>query len=268
MPESFYGLSGYYYKPWALFWPAAGLATAVFLSGLVQNVRFWLSAASSGLHRPLEARFTRRALWWEVLLQRQLFRQSRLRWALHVAMYWGCGLLFLLTAWEALLVHVLPPSALRAFFLGGAGRSWIGLWGDAAGLLVLLGSLGALLRRYLLRPPELAAGAEDLVAPWLLLCVSLSGFLLEGARLAALPAGTPADWSFAGLAVRPAFAVPAPWLLTLLWTMHAFLSLALLAYLPYGKLRHIFATPWELVLNASQDAWREDLYRGPSAAAR
>jgi hypothetical protein len=56
---------------------------------------------------------------------------------------------------------------------------------DSMGVLFLLGLIAALLRRYGLRTPHLTWKPLDLLLPAWLLLIGLSGFVVEGARLAA-----------------------------------------------------------------------------------
>jgi nitrate reductase gamma subunit len=79
----------------------------------------------------------------------------------------------------------------------------------------------------------------------------LVGFSLEGARI--LVTGIPpekAAYSFVGFLLSRLFAMfPADWptAYVYLWYAHAVLGALLVAYLPYGKLKHIFVTPLSLV---------------------
>ena len=59
---------------------------------------------------------------------------------------------------------------------------------------------GLCVRRYLLRPAGLETKRDDALMHGLLLAILLTGFVIEGARMAATELGTPlAAWSPVGL---------------------------------------------------------------------
>ena len=68
---------------------------------------------------------------------------------------------------------------------------------EMGGLLLIAGIIWALVRRYIQRVPRLEHRLEDAVVPIGLLIVALSGFLLEGWRLATQKPPW-AHWSFVG----------------------------------------------------------------------
>ena len=68
-------------------------------------------------------------------------------------------------------------------------------WGIAA--LLMLG--GLLVRRYLLRPEGLVTKGDDALMHFLLFAILITGFVIEGARMAVTEMGTPlAGWSPVG----------------------------------------------------------------------
>jgi hypothetical protein len=77
--------------------------------------------------------------------------------------------------------------------------------------------------------------------------LTLSGFLLEGLRLAIAP---PAPYSAEPLL---------PWL-TALWTVHGLSGVALIVILPHSKLMHSLLAPLVIALNARNEHARKDLY--------
>jgi Fe-S oxidoreductase len=114
---------------------------------------------------------------------------------------------------------------------------------EIGGLMLLAGILWALVRRYLQRVSRLERRLEDAVVPLWLLTVVLSGFVLEGLRLAdQRPAWE--HWSFAGAWVA-SFISPGPAESTYpyLWWGHALISLGFIAVIPFTKLFHILGAP-------------------------
>jgi Fe-S oxidoreductase/nitrate reductase gamma subunit len=121
--------------------------------------------------------------------------------------------------------------------------------GDALGLMLMIGLVWALIRRYLQRVPRLERRVEDLTVVVLLFVVVLSGFVVEGIRLASQRPEW-ATWSFAGHWVSLLFTKPqsAQSIYPYLWWAHALLSLGLIAYIPFCKLFHILAAPVSIYL--------------------
>ncbi|MEK6816664.1 MAG: hypothetical protein AABY09_03555, partial [Nanoarchaeota archaeon] len=177
-------------------------------------------------------------LFSQGLLQAHLFRESRLRWAMSVALAWG---------------------AIELFFVGSLGNMgqeyglfslskdepWFALVNDIGGAMLLLGVLLAALRRYVLRERQLPFAWDDgIVLAW----------------RAPGGGGGAAGYSFMGntlargLEGLGATGAAEPYL----WWAHAGVSLGLLAYLPYSKLFHIFLGPLSLLARGRGLASKED----------
>jgi nitrate reductase gamma subunit len=233
-----------YPKPWLLFWPAGALALTALAVGLAQRWRGW----SRGLAVPSPARARRgrvAGLWVvEVFGQRQLRRLSPLRWAAHGGIFWGFLSLVLLSTFHVgLSLFSFLGSDGAAWFLRGAGRALLKGWGDTFGLVLLAGLLLALARRAARRPAAADSPESDLPLLLFLLGMTLSGFLLE--------------WLRSGASGVPAAALR-PWL-TALWTVHGLAGVALVAWVPRGRLLHGLLAPLVIALNARAEHARKDL---------
>lgn len=117
---------------------------------------------------------------------------------------------------------------------------------DIFGLLAIIGILMAMVKRYLFKPARLNTSIYDGVIFTALLAILITGFLLEGLRIA----GTNdpwALWSPVGYAVSLLFAsmsqVQLEFWHGLLWWSHMFLAFGTVAYIPYSKLMHMFSAP-------------------------
>ncbi len=118
---------------------------------------------------------------------------------------------------------------------------------DLAGLLAILMLGGLLVRRYLFTPEGLITKRDDALMHGLLLAILVTGFVIEGARMAVTELGTPlAGWSPVGMAVATLIqGLGEPGLKTLhvgLWWLHLLLALGFIAAIPYSKFRHIVTT--------------------------
>ncbi len=118
---------------------------------------------------------------------------------------------------------------------------------DVFGLLALIGLLMAFCRRFFFKPERLDNTWRDAVTVPLLVVILVTGFSLEGLRIAAT--GDPwADWSPVGLMASKLFTIVLPMeglrpLHAALWWFHLALVFSLFAWLPYSKLLHLFTAP-------------------------
>ena len=134
---------------------------------------------------------------------------------------------------------------------------------DFTGVMVLAGCLLALVWRVRVQgTPE--QKFSDTPTTLFLLFVVLTGFVVEGLRLAPALGDGAATASFAGVAFAHALrgaglASPAPY--ESLWLVHALAALAFIAYVPLRRLVHTCATPIGRLMN-SQKALLANKKRG------
>jgi len=168
--------------------------------------------------------------------------------AAHAGFFWGFALLFVGTLLIMLQADLLGP-LFGVNLLQGAFYQLFSLTLDLAGLAALLMLGGLLVRRFVLRPEGLQTTADDYLLHGLLFAILLTGFAIEGARMAAteLPYNPAlAVWSPVGkLVAHGLLGLSAGALVALhqgLWWLHLLLALALIAAIPFTKLRHILTT--------------------------
>ncbi|MDW7672965.1 MAG: heterodisulfide reductase-related iron-sulfur binding cluster [Bacillota bacterium] len=118
---------------------------------------------------------------------------------------------------------------------------------DLAGFLAIIGILMALYRRYIKKPTGLDNQKEDAVALGLILIILLSGFFLEGLRLAANPVSwmgwTPIGAIFAAIFTALIGNVDTMKSLhQVVWWFHMSMAFSFIAYIPYSKLFHIISS--------------------------
>jgi nitrate reductase gamma subunit/ferredoxin len=120
---------------------------------------------------------------------------------------------------------------------------------DLAGLVAIVMLLGLWVRRYLLRPAGLENSRDDALMHGLLFAILLSGFVIEGARMAVteLPHNRDlAAWSPVGLVFAQALGALGEESLRSLhqgmWWLHFVLVIGFICAIPFTKFRHIFTT--------------------------
>jgi nitrate reductase gamma subunit len=246
----------------ALFHGLSALALAVFAWGVFERVRFWLrpelrgnpggirwgramSLVVQGI-RHLRRPSTLRALFWNGLVQSQLWRESRQRWLMHVSLSWSFAGLFVIGSGGNFLLDLGVPLT--------KDDHWFAATNDFLGLTLLLGVATALQRRFLSPKPHVRTVFEDTAILAFLAFLALSGYLVEAARY--LKEGTPdsaAAYAFLGYPLsRVLEPLGADWsrAYDAFWWLHASSGLALVAYLPYSKLFHMFASPTNIAVSA------------------
>jgi Fe-S oxidoreductase/nitrate reductase gamma subunit len=164
----------------------------------------------------------------------------------HGLFFWGFLLLFIGTCLIGLQADFTDP-LFGLKFLKGRFYLLFSLVLDIAGAVAICMLAGLFVRRYLLKPAGLETRREDALIHGLLMVILVTGFIIEGARMAATELGTDlAYWSPVGLLFAKALtgigesaqrALHAG-----LWWLHLLLALGFVAILPFTKLRHILTT--------------------------
>jgi len=193
-----------------------------------------------------------RSLFWDVFLQRRLYRQSHKRWIIHALIFypfvfrffWGlialCGSLWK-AEWPVVWDMVNKNYPLTGFLF------------DLTGVMILVGVGLAFARGWLNRADRASSLPEqDRVALGLIGGIVIIGFVLEGMRIAltGYPAG--AEYSIIGYWISLLFSAPRG--LTdvygFMWYIHAALTGAFIAYIPFSRLLHIIIAPMVAAMNA------------------
>jgi nitrate reductase gamma subunit len=171
----------------------------------------------------------------ECLLARRVFPRSWLR-----------GAMLVLIIWSFLLIIAGGVLSYSSRLVGVPLRSTyhlLSLSVDTAGFLLLLGVLYAIARRYLLAREEVFTMPEDGVFLGLFLLILLSGFAVEGARLA-ITSASDAYSPFGSLVAEllsPATLEMQGKVFVYAKLLHFTAAFALLAYIPFSKAMHMFA---------------------------
>lgn len=240
-------------KMW-IFAPIISAATGVFLVALYRNIVCKLQ----GIWQQWHDRWSRDdvdlgalagSFVIEVLFQRKLYRDDRLRWARHVFIYWGfVGLwIFDMGFFFFTKIFHLPQEHPFHLFLDA------GL--DLYGGILLVGLAVALIRAYFVRDSR-STIYNDTPAVTLIFIVVVTGFLLEAVRLASSTFEPSMVWSFIGLTMAvPLRGLSLPWapFYEGLWIFHAVIASVSIAYIPLSRMVHIFAVPLGRLLESQQE---------------
>ena len=184
-------------------------------------------------------------------LIKNVLLQSKVLWVkgpglAHGLFFWGFFLLFLGTC----LIFVQADFTDLLFdvkFLKGNFYLFFSVVLDMAGLVAVLMLGGLFVRRYFVRPEGLETSKDDAIMHGLLFAILISGFVIEGARMAVTELGTSLSyWSPVGLAFAKGMAGLGEESLrsvhSLTWWFHLLLVITFIVLIPFTKFRHIFTT--------------------------
>ncbi|MBB5347069.1 4Fe-4S dicluster domain-containing protein [Desulfoprunum benzoelyticum] len=185
------------------------------------------------------------AMLKNVLLQTKV---TRVLWPglLHGLFFWGFFLLLIGTT----LIVIQADFTDLLFdikFLTGTFYKIFSIVLDLAGLVAIVMLGGLLFRRYVLKPEGLITKPDDAIMHGLMLTILITGFVIEGARMAVTEMGTPlAPWSPVGMAFAGLLSgAGEETLLTihkLTWWFHLLLVMVFIGLIPFTKFRHILTT--------------------------
>lgn len=239
-----------------VFYALAAIAAASFAYGVWRQSRKVLQAKPTDVSwEQIRAGVWRRLT--EIVLNSTVARRNALAGVMHRFIMWGFITLFIGTVLVAIEYDVFQVLLRRRHgFLVGWFYLSFELALDLMGILFLVGLLLALLRRYALRLPQLSWKPIDLLLPAWLFLIAITGFVVEGMRLASMGSdlGYSAAWSPGGVFFaqfwRGADASNIRWWHAVTWQFHAALSLGWVAALPYTpKVLHILTAGVNVLLS-------------------
>ncbi len=223
------------------------LAIAVFTYGLWLHFSRWRSGKSEKVKLSLGQQI--QALFKYALLQARLSTEPRAL-IMHLAIFWGMVLLAIGTVlatvdWD--VTHLFFGFQ----FLFGQFYLWFELVLDIAGVALIGGLAIAIYRRYILHleklktlsPPTFPLDSFYLIV--ILLVVAITGYLIEGLRLAIddVRWEESASWAFAGYGLSKLFRLMSDNVIKsshlVLWIAHALGAFLFIATIPYSKAFHM-----------------------------
>lgn len=249
---------------WVLFGPLVLAALVAFEWGIYRKLVQANAVSWHRYHRFIDREHAdpqamRRTLVDDVVVHRSLWQQGKLRWLRHTLIFWGFGAMFLLELAAVFVREAMPAFGWADIWRipGHPVRLFFDFGYDLTGMMMLTGCLLALYWRATVQgKPERKFADTPMVL--FLLFVVLTGFMVEGLRLAQGVPGTPgatAAYSFAGVFFAWAMGglgLNAPGLVQPLWLVHVVASCALIAYLPATRLIHTCATPLGRLMNSQK----------------
>jgi nitrate reductase gamma subunit len=263
-----------HYSPLRIGNPVFLIAIIIAIIGIVGTLAFWFRASVQGeissVHRKFQLGsevvwtkiFSReifsilKTIFFDILLQRRILANSVSRWFIHSLIFYSFFARFALSFLTLLLQKFSPEDALT-LTLVNKDSSFVATFNDLTGVFILVGVIWAMVRRYITKPEYVSTQEQDTIALVIIGLVTLSGIVLEGIRflVGQIPPQVALS-AFAGYFTSKLFSLAnVGWqsIYGYVWYVHALLWALFVAYLPFGKLKHIFTTPLSLLLNYKKE---------------
>ncbi len=245
-----------------------------FFWGMGLHISLWLEGGLAGAENATKREkfkiyvrrgwrgFWRKPSWYfsilitEVIFHRKLFAKSFYRWLAHTLLVFGFVATFVVDMIKGFTTGYLVQFGVSFAreFETGAIRPFLDLFLEFFSFLILVGCLMAIARRFVARPDQLRTEEEDVTTLLFILFLELSGFFIEGYRIAHpevveahnyLANFTPPsanNWiSFGGYFLSQ-FLGGLKINADFLWYFHVVPSLIWIIYIPHSKLLHIFTS--------------------------
>jgi nitrate reductase gamma subunit len=193
-----------------------------------------------------------RSLFWDVLLQNRLYRLSPRRWMIHALIFYGFVFRFF---WGlvALCGSLYKPEWPVVWHLVNKDYPLTGFLYDLTGVMILVG-VGLAIARGLINRKGRAPGLpeQDRLALCLIGAIVIIGFILEGMRIALTGYPPGSAYSSIGYGLGLLFSSPRGLVEVygFVWYIHAALTGAFIAYIPFSRLLHIIMAPVVLAMSA------------------
>ncbi len=229
------------------------LAMVICAYGIASRMRSWRRGAGS----PSRLSWRRRA--GELLthgIQQVTIWRSTAAGLSHFGIFWGFIVLFIGTGIVAVEDYGTKILGVEPLIFHGRFYLSVSFLLEIFGILFISGLCVALLRRRMDRAYRPLTRPVDAAIIWTLLVIGITGFLLEGLRIAGadgrMETNSFEKWSFVGWGLGAVFATLSEGTLRAahlgLWLLHMALTMFLIAALPYCKLRHILFSPLNVAL--------------------
>jgi hypothetical protein len=261
-----------------------------FIGGMGLHLNLWLEGTFPGAEKATKnekmrilLRRTWKGFWlrpgWhlrvliqDVIFHQKLFRQSFYRWLAHTTLVIGFICTFVVdmtkgftTFYLLELSRSIPFFSFAHEFETGSLRPLIDFFLEFFSFLILVGCFMALIRRLFLKVDPLRTEEEDILTLLFILFLELSGFFIEGYRIAHPQVSqarvymanlTPAsanDWISFGGYFLSLFLKSVKINADFLWYFHVIPCLVWFIYIPHSKLLHIFTSSMTVFMNRSEE---------------
>jgi len=229
----------------------AVIAIVIFVYGIYRRWQMWTAMGKAEPENRNDRRGERiKSLILNAGLQFKTFKDVY-PGIVHGLIFFGFAVLLLGAAVDAIEGHIGIPGYHGSFYL------WFSLALDIFGLFVIIGVILAVSRRYIQKIDRLDNIADDWITLVLILAIVVTGFIVEGLRIAVTDPSW-ALWSPIGFLLANIFhgiSIETMGILhKVIWWIHAFIGMAFVAYIPYSKMLHIITGAANQYMKTSKPA--------------
>lgn len=232
-------------------------AIIIFLTGAISIVFIWLSAGKS--HIKIKALnfiyfiSVIEVLILDVFFQRRLLKVSVKRWTIHEIIFLPFVIRFI---WglTALVLSLFHPEWNITWVMLDKNNPVTGLLFDITGLMILMGGLLKIIEK---RTDKKLSSIKELpksnaLFNVLLGAMIITGFVVEGARITMTGSPEGSQFAFIGYGISRIISdYHLNGLYAYLWYIHAIITAAFIACLPFSRMFHIFTAPLSLFLSGA-----------------
>ena len=188
----------------------------------------------------------------DVFFQKRLYERSPGRWFIHALMFFPMALRFL---WGIMALggSLWRPQWQWVWQAMDKNHGGTALFFDVTGVMILSGVILALGRHFYHRSSGIMGlPRRSCLTLTLLGAIVLTGFILEGMRIAMTGTAGDAAYAFIGFGLSRLFSNPGGLsdVYGYGWYVHAVLTGAFIVFLPFSRLLHVILSPMVLALNA------------------
>ncbi|MDH5598553.1 MAG: 4Fe-4S dicluster domain-containing protein, partial [Cyclobacteriaceae bacterium] len=236
------------------FYVIAAVTMGIFIYGFFLKYKKYRRGRDAGRFNDILKRFMKTlAIMGK---NSTVFKRDKTAGMAHWLIFWGFVVLFIGTTIVA-LDHDFSQPVLGFKILEGKFYLWFSLVLDIFGVLFLVGLLMMMFRRAS-KPPQFdytrsdmepskynrkGYATDDKIFLWILFLIGVTGFLIEGVRIAAdrpdFEVWSPVGWAIAGLSDAIGLTAHANTFHIYSWWLHAVLVMFFIAYIPYSKAMHM-----------------------------
>ena len=223
-----------------LLYALAVVAAVIFGYGLYKRYQIWCCIGKPEPGKRCDRIGERiQSLFNNAIIQLRVLRETY-PGVMHFLIFWGFIILFI----GAILDFIEILTGIKILY--GVPYLYGSFITDFLGFLAIVGVLMVVFRRYVLRPDRLDNTPDDAIVLTWLFVILITGFLIEGLRIAAT-SDPWTSWQPFGSLAATLFASMTPEAQEsahrVLWWLHGILVMGIMVYLPYSKLFHVFLTP-------------------------
>jgi len=224
----------------------------IFIIGIINIIFIWFSGNRPERKGAIRSWKIIKSLLLDVLLQRRLFRISRIRWFFHALIFYpvilrfGWGLVALLSSlwfnkWSWVRIMLDKNHPFTAFLF------------DITGVMMIIGLTCMILRTKVIGSANRIEGMpkRDWPAYSLLGTIIVVGFFLEAMRISMTGSPQGSEYAFLGYGIsRIINDAHLNSLYGTVWYIHAIFTAAFVSYLPFSRMLHVIIAPISLAISA------------------